>query len=155
MCNITNCTFSGCSTSPDAAHALPTWVMERRQQNLIPPGGRAREQGRGTSFPLVLQESKGCEWNKPMCTSLQCLTVSQNIQAELKRVRAEFPPCLCLCCPYLTAGLEVNNSRCWMNEEINERSKLRLPTWTSCGGPERHRRCPPTSYSLAFPLISH
>lgn len=60
----------------------------------------------------------------------------------------------CLRCPWRTDSLRVNNSYCWMNEEINEASKGRFSRWNGYGGAERHRGLTHTSIHWVIPWFS-
>lgn len=107
------------------------WVMERRQQSLITPGGRAGKLGRrhpinpgslGEKGELIMKQT-------PVYKESPISDLLLKWQSRTWEYKCRIP-----LFPYIMKGLELNNYDCWTNQEINEASKLRLPLWNSFGG---------------------
>lgn len=147
-----SCTFFGCSTTPDVEHSLSARIIERRQQkDLTTLGGKAGEQGKRhlTTPSFFGKEVKFDNEANPCVLWFSNFWLSPKMAKQNLRVKSTALLCSCLHRPYLTTGLEFNTSYGWMNEEINEASKLRLFIRNRWRGPESHRGVGRHMYSPA------
>lgn len=147
-----SCTFFGCSTTPDVEHSLSAWIIERRQQKRSHHSGR-EGWGTGQEAPhhpsFFGKEARVDNEANPCVLWFSNFWLSPKMTKQNLRVKSTALLCSCLHCPYLTTILEFNTSYGWMNEEINEASKLRLFIRNRWRGPESHRGVGRHMYSTA------